>query len=310
MRGNGSPFSLDIGDPQGLPASEAGQPVPLAIWVSHSGLPANKDSLAAPLPLRVCIYAAQQEQADGVTKWVDQGAPLWSFTPPPLTPAQSKDASRISFSWNPTDAKGNPLPPGVYFAQLAFPTTIQYAAGGHTQTEVFPRQANLSAGQYFDQPIFLSGANPQPSMNPQIRALASQWDKTIYVPSALPGNPKPTTVDSIAPPPGMPRALISFMTFGATYQSGEDIPLGAQPSQAADSVASLAKIEPNAKLIDVHVAGVKRPVPAIAYGSAGVFQVDFNLGKAGLMFQAHGLSETETIAAAHDWIPVVPVEPL
>ena len=303
VSGNGSPFSLDIGDPQGLPASEAGQPVPLALWVSHSG----KDSLAAPLPLRVCIYAAQQQQVDGVATWVDHGAPVWSFTPPPLTPAQSNAATMLSFSWNPTDAKGHALPPGVYFAQLAFPAAIHYAAGGQTHTEVLPRQANLAAGQYLAQPVFLGGPNPQPPMNPQIRALASLWDKTLYVPSTVPGNPPPS-VTTIPPAPGMPRALISFVTFGASYQTGEDIPLGSQPSQAPDSVAALAK-EPNAKLIDVTVAGVNGPVHAIVYGSSGVFQVDFNMGKAGLMFQAFGFTEAQTIAAARDWTPVVPVEP-
>jgi hypothetical protein len=255
----------------------------------------------------VCIYAAQQQQVDGVATWVDHGAPVWSFTPPPLTPAQSNAATMLSFSWNPTDAKGHALPPGVYFAQLAFPAAIHYAAGGQTHTEVLPRQANLAAGQYLAQPVFLGGPNPQPPMNPQIRALASLWDKTLYVPSTVPGNPPPS-VTTIPPAPGMPRALISFVTFGASYQTGEDIPLGSQPSQAPDSVAALAK-EPNAKLIDVTVAGVNGPVHAIVYGSSGVFQVDFNMGKAGLMFQAFGFTEAQTIAAARDWTPVVPVEP-
>lgn len=322
--GSGSPFLLNLGGDEGGPVGvQTGQPVPLAISVSHSstqpdGAQPNKDALATPLPLRVCIYAVQPEHANGVTKWVEKGAPLWSFTPPALTPAQSTDTNMISFSWNTVDAKGNPLPPGVYFAQLAFPSTIQYVADGQTRSEALAVHADTAEQQYFALPIFLGGPNPQPPMNPQIRALASAWDQTIYVPATLPGSPS-VTVSSPAPPPGMPRALIGIMSFGIThpepgvtgdlYSATEVIPLGSQPSQSSSTPAEIAQTQPNAKLIHVSVAGEASLIPAVVYGSTGTYEVEFNIGKAGLQFQAPGLTEAQIIAAAQHWTPVLPVEP-
>ena len=322
--GSGRPFLLSLGGSEGGPVGvQAGQPVPLTIFVSHSstqpdGAQPNMDALAAPLPLRVCIYAAQQEHANGISPWVEMGAPLWSFTPPALTPAHSKTANVISFSWKTVDAKGNPLPPGVYFAQLAFPSTIQYAADGQTRSEALPVHADTAEQQHFALPIFLGAPNPQPPMNPQIRALASAWDHTIYVPTTVPGNP-PVTVQWIVPPPGMPRALIGIMRFGAThpppglsqavYQATEVIPLGSQPSQSSSTPAAIAQTQPNATLLHISVVGVTRPIPAVVVGSTGSYQVDFNLGRAGMQFQASGLTKAQIVADGQNWTPVLPVEP-
>ncbi len=322
--GSGSPFLLSLGGPQGGPVGvRAGQRVRLAIFVSHAspqpgGAQPNKDALSAPLPLRVCIYAARQEHVRSGARWVKEGSPLWSFTPPALAPARSSGANEIAFSWNTAGTKGTPLPPGVYLAQMAFPSAIQYTSGGQGHTETLPTKADTADQQYFTLPIFLGGPNPQPAMNPQVRALASTWDHTIYVPTALPGNP-PLTVSSIAPPPGMPRALIGTVGFGAThpapglsravYQETEEIPLGAQPAQASGVPATAAKTQPHAKLIHVTVAGDASPAPAVVFGASGSYRVNFHMGKTSVQFQASGSSEAHMIAAARNWTPVAPVEP-
>lgn len=323
--GSGSPFSLSLGAPrQGGPVGvRAGQPVHLAIFVSHAspqpgGARPNTDALSAPLALRVCIYVARQEHLRDGTRWVKAGSPLWSFTPPALAPARSTGANKIAFSWNTAGTKGTPLPPGVYLAQLAFPSAIRYTSGGQGHTETLPTKGDTADQQYFTLPIFLGGPNPPPDMNPQIRALASAWDHTLYVPTAIPGNP-PLTVSSIAPPPGMPRALIGTVGFGAAhpapglsravYQETEVIPLGSQPAQASGVPATVAKTQPHAKLIHVTVAGDASPVPAVVLGANGSYRVNFHMGKTSLQFQASGISEAHMIAAARSWTPVAPVEP-
>ncbi len=149
---HGRPVAVGMGPPvQGT----AGQPVPLRVDLQSS----TPLALTRPLRRRVRMVMAEAVAGPGgATQWLDGGGPaVWQGTLPALRRVGGR--VQLRFTWDGRDSSGQPVPPGVYDAQLVTPLPVAaYTSGGRARRERLPGTPALTGSQTYTEAITLAGA--------------------------------------------------------------------------------------------------------------------------------------------------------
>lgn len=306
----GAPFAVSLGGPVG---AEAGQPAALKLQVAQSGGPSQQAVLATPLHLTVCIYKAKNLRQPGAgARWVEDGAPVWQFTPQPLTAVKPGWGAVLNFTWDARDAHGHPVPPGLYFADLVFPPTLNYKVGGTPAEETLPTAPLTAQGQYYLAPVFIGAPNAPYPQDPRIEALASQMNTTIYVPADAPGHPAVVSATPFAPPPlpGVPpsNALHAMITVGQGGSGFGEVLITAPstlPSGCPDEQSTKVAIAGGTTAVACQSAAGY----SYLQGHVTDYSVTMDIGNLALTLETSSYSEAQLIAIAKTLTAVPAVEP-